>query len=267
MYEEERNAIQRRFTRWMAQYHTLELIVQAEEIPPRQDMVTLLHYVQENKVVGTQSTGNMPLKAVREVTAQFVHPPQLDFEVGDHTYRLRSARDVWDLYLLHALADVGGLLQTAPARRWRVTPLGEKFLNTGPLLQATSLLATWWYQVNWLIAYPFVGMGEALPQGFQGVALQHLLSFPVETRIDYTDFADSLIKTTGLTWTTSGEFVQSFLRSAVQRMIIRVVEDFQGITCEYTHKPLGSGIIPKLQVFEITPLGRVLLEGVVIMGG
>ena len=41
-------------------------------------MVTLLIYLRDNRVIGTQSTGNFPLKAIREVTAGFVDPPVLD---------------------------------------------------------------------------------------------------------------------------------------------------------------------------------------------
>jgi hypothetical protein len=36
----------------------------AEELALRRDVVTLLTYLRDNKVTGTQSTGNLPLKAV-----------------------------------------------------------------------------------------------------------------------------------------------------------------------------------------------------------
>ena len=67
-----------------------EMVRQAQDLPLRRDMLTLLTYVRDNKVVGTQSTGNMPLRAVREVTARFANPPQLDTTIGDHIYRLRA---------------------------------------------------------------------------------------------------------------------------------------------------------------------------------
>ena len=101
----------RRFKRWLMRYSTPEIARRAEELPLRRDMVTLLQYVQENKVVGTRSTGNMPLKAVREVTARFVNPPELDQHIGDRVYRLRSEAEVRPLYFLHILAEVGGFLQ------------------------------------------------------------------------------------------------------------------------------------------------------------
>jgi hypothetical protein len=95
------NQAEKRFRVWFNRYHTADLMRQAEQLAVRRDMVTLLRFVQENKVVGTQSTGNMPLKMVRAVTAEFVNPPVLDQTIGDKTYRLRSEEDVWPLYFLH----------------------------------------------------------------------------------------------------------------------------------------------------------------------
>jgi hypothetical protein len=72
-------------------------------------MVTLLNYFKEKHPAGTQSTGNLQLKDVREVCAQFVNPPVLDEKIGDRVYKLRSEEDVFWLFLLHLLASTGGL--------------------------------------------------------------------------------------------------------------------------------------------------------------
>ena len=68
----------------------------------RRDMVTFLSYLNKNRVVGTQSTGNLPLKAVREICAQFVNQPVLDAKIGDKVFKLRSEDDVWPLFSSHA---------------------------------------------------------------------------------------------------------------------------------------------------------------------
>ena len=81
---------------------------QAEMAPLRRDMVTLLSFVRDNKVIGTQSTGNMPLKAIREVTAHFVNPPKLDAVIGGRTFSLRSEEDLWPLHLLHCRRPAQG---------------------------------------------------------------------------------------------------------------------------------------------------------------
>jgi hypothetical protein len=58
-------------------------------------VITLLAYLRDNKVTGTQSTGNLPLKAVREICAQIVNPPKLEEVIGEYVYRVRSESEVW----------------------------------------------------------------------------------------------------------------------------------------------------------------------------
>jgi tetratricopeptide (TPR) repeat protein len=249
------------------QYHNPEMVRQAQDLPLRRDIVTLLTYVRDNKVVGTQSTGNMPLKAVRAVTARFVDPPQLDTTIGDRTYRLRSEEDVWPLYFLHILADVGGLLAIARSRRWRLTPKGERFLETDPWVQTRSLLAVWWYQVNWLVAYPISGMGEALPPAFERIMLVRLRALPIQTRIPFEEFADGLIRQTRLTWAAKDDsYATMSLRGGVERMVIRILAAFGAVEFEYRAEPLGKGTIPRLVAFEITQFGKALLDAVALGG-
>lgn len=249
-----------RFGKWLRQVKGDE-VAQAEALPLRRDMVTLLTYLHENRVRGTRSTGNFPLKAVREVTARFVNPPELDRTIGDHTFRLRSEYNVWPLYFLHALADVGGLLEGGPARLWVLTLGGARFLTASPLAQVWMLFATWWGQINWLIAYPFGGIGESLPPRFGKITLAHLLSLPSDTRIPFEPFADRLIQETGLKWTAPDmTYAQMLLRSAIQRMVIGILADFDLVEREYRDKPLGKGTIRELVAFQITSFGRGLLE-------
>lgn len=260
-------SVKQRFRMWQRRYHNAEMIRQAEVLPLHRDMVTLLTFVRDNKVVGTQSTGNMPLKAVREVTARFVNPPQLETTIGDHTYRLRSEADLWPLYFLHILAEVGDLLAIAPARRWRLTSDGEEFLNVDPLLQVSSLLMIWWYKVNWLIAFSFAGMGEALPASFKMISLARLRSLPIGAPIPFIEFADGLIEQTGLTWTVQGDFTTMLLRSSIKRMIVDILAIFGVAECKYKGEPLEPGAIRRLVTFEITPFGEALLDSIVMAGG
>jgi hypothetical protein len=238
-----------------------EVACQAEALPLRRDMVTLLGYVRDNKVIGTQSTGNLPLKVVHEVTARFVHPPKLEEKIGAHTYRVRSEEDVWPLFYLHVLADVGGLLDAGRARRWRLKRLGEKFLAADALPQVLFLLTTWWYRVNWLIAYPFEGMGDSLPPSLSWLALMHLRRMPAKKRVAADAFADSLIEAAGLKWTAPDPDVgRMALRGAVRRMILYVLRDFGVATLEHRNKPLGRGSVRELAAFRIAPFGRLLLK-------
>ena len=205
---------------------------------------------------------------VRKVTARFVDPPQLETTVGDHTYRLRSEADLWPLYYLHILAEVGGLLAIAPVRRWRLTPEGEGFLGTAPLHQVSFLLTVWWYEVNWLVAYPFEGMGDALPPFFNLVTLARLHSLLIGTPISFEEFADGLIEKTGLTWTAQNSSAATMLlRGSIIRMVIHILANFGVVKREYREEPLGQGTISRLGAFEITPFGKALLDAVAIASG
>jgi hypothetical protein len=205
---------------WLEQHQNAEIVRQAEALPLRRDVETLLTFVRDSKVVGTQGPGNMPLKAVREVTARFVNPPKLEEKIGREVFRIRSEADLWPLYFLRILAEVGGLLKIGSARRWRLTRKGEKFLNAHPMRQLAFLLTTWWYKVNWLIAYSYTGMGDSLPHFFNLFTLDDLLALPVKTRIPFEEFADALIAKTGLTW---GAAESSFATTALRGSIAQIL--------------------------------------------
>jgi len=226
-------------------------------------MVTLLTYLRDNQVRGTKSTGNLTLKAVREVTSCFVHPPQLDRTIGDHTYRLRSEDDVWPLVFLHTVAYMGGLLGGGPSQLWELTSNGEVFLNAPAPAQVWIMFIAWWRQVNWTIAYPFAGLGEDLPPRFREITLAHLLALPVGTPVPFEPFADRLIEETGLTWTAPDmTSARILLHGAIHRMVIGVLISFEGVEREVEDRPLGAGTISELVAFQITPFGRGLLESV-----
>ncbi|MGE5378656.1 MAG: plasmid pRiA4b ORF-3 family protein, partial [Bacteroidota bacterium] len=158
----------------------------------RRDTVTLLTYFKENRPVGTQSTGNLPLKAVREVCAQFVNPPVLDEKIGGKVYKLRSEEDVFGLFYLHMLANTGGLVTGGQARAWRLTSSGEAFLNAAPPLQLGYMLDVWWNYEDWRIAFPVSGLTQGLPVDFRKVILKRLLKLPVGESTTYEPFADEL---------------------------------------------------------------------------
>jgi hypothetical protein len=235
----------------------------AEELPLRRDMITLLTYLRDNKVSGTQSTGNLPLKAVREICARFVHPPKLEDAVGEHVYRVRSETEVWPLHFRHVLVSVGGLATGGLGRRWKLTPLGERFLAAPAPLQVWLLLSTWWTQTNWAIASPYDFENGYMPAGFSRLALKHLLDLPLEELVSFEPFADQMIRDSRMTWPIQDQdFARSILRSIIERTVINPLVDFGILQTEYVpHKTHGVEF-RKLSTFRIMPFGRGLLEGI-----
>ena len=250
-----------RFDVWLKSHATSTMMQRAEELPLRRDLLTLLTFIRDHKVVGTQSVGNMPLKAIREVTASFVDPPTLDQTVGGHTYHLRSEEDLWSLYFLRILAEVGGLLQTGRGRAWRLKRSGQAFLHTPAMLQVAYLLATWWYRTNWVVAFPVTGLAAGLPRGFQATALSCLRALPVDQETPFEPFADGLVARSGLIWGSGeSEFAPMSLRSSVARMVIQVLRDFGVLECRYEDRPIGTGKISTLVAFRVTSWGQALLN-------
>lgn len=232
-----------------------------ESLAVRRDMVTFMNYLKENRPVGTQSTGNLQLKAVREICAQFVNPPVLDEKIGDKVYKLRSEEDVFWLFYLHMLANTGGLVTGGQARTWKLTPSGEAFLNAAPPLQLGFMLDVWWHYEDWRIAFPVSGLSQGLPVNFRPIVLARLLELPVGKSIDYEPFGDQLIKETHFTWPSVDQtFVNSTMRSAIASMVIYPLASFGTLEYEYKEKTSAGYTSKYLAVIRLTQLGKGLLE-------
>jgi hypothetical protein len=260
----EAETTEQRLQRWLRHHYTPDRINEAQALPLRRDMVTFLTYVRDHTVTGTKSTGNMPLKHIRQVTAQFVDPPVLDTEIGGCVFKLRSEDEVWSLLFLHILASVSGLVLSLPGRKWRLASDVPAFLDIDPLFQLAFLLWVWWYNVDWLVAYPFEGMGEWLPESLEMTTLTQLRLIRTATEIPFDEFADELIDKTGMTWTAPDTtHAREFLHTRIRRMVIDILEDFGAVTCTYHDHPLVS-MLKELDSFEITLLGAALLDSLLI---
>ncbi|MEW5869570.1 MAG: plasmid pRiA4b ORF-3 family protein [Chloroflexota bacterium] len=233
----------------------------AEGLALRKDTLALLTYLRDNKVTGTQATGNLTLKAVAAIAAAFVNPPKLEDRVGNHVYRFRNEDEVWPVYFVHVLASIAGLLSGGQGRRWRLTRVGESFLEMPTIVQVYTLFAAWWLKTNWLIAYPFEGMGEQLPFGVQERLHQRLLACPAGQRVAFEAFADSIIQETGLRWNSENqEHAHSFLQGAIERMVIDPLVAFGALAAQHETLNKYGWDSQYLVSFHLTPLGVGLLR-------
>ncbi len=233
----------------------------AESLAERRDMVTFLTYLKDSRPVGTQSTGNLPLKAVREICAKFVNPLVLDEKIGDKVYKLRSEDNVWPLYYLHTLASMGGFVAGGQARAWKLTSEGDAFLSAHAPIQIGLMLALWWHRTDWRVAFPVSGLDRGLPSDFNKITLKRLLELPTGKSTSYKSFADQLIKETRFTWPSLDQtFVNDTMRSAIERMVISPLVQFGVMESEYGMEDIGGSKFSKLSKIRLTPFGKGLLE-------
>jgi len=232
----------------------------ATNVAIRLDTLAFIAYLRDNKVTGTQSTGNLPRKAIEAIAARFVKPPILQNVIGTHTFRFQNELEVWPIYFVHILASAAGLASGGQSKRWRMTKVGEQFISQPAILQVWALLYAYWHKVNWLITYPYQGMGDSLPFEFQRATLSLLLEQPVGITVQFQPFADQLIQTGRLGWSKPDlESVSDILRSAVERMVIQPMAQFGVLECLYGSEKIGAHEYPMLVSFQVTPLGKALL--------
>ena len=232
----------------------------ARDLALRRDMVTFLEFIREEEVVGTKTRGNMPLKAIKAVTSRFVNPPPLEYSVGNKVKKIRSEEDIFDLYFVDTLATAAGLIYAPAGRRWYLTLAGEAFLRLPPLNQVVFLLGVWRYHVNWLICFPYEGMGDYLPDGFEELVFRNLMKLELGKPEPFKPFAKRLIKEGRLTWKCPGlVHEERLLVAAVERMVIRIMEKFGVLKVRYGIRTKYGFNIEEPRDLEITLLGKVAL--------
>ena len=233
----------------------------AKAIALRQDVITFLNYLKVNKVTGTQSTGNLPRKAVEGIAGRFVNPPELETKAGDIVFRFHSEVEIWPVYFVHTLAEGAGLIDGGPGRRWCLTDAGENFPTLPAIAQVWILFAAWWYRINWLIAYPVDIFGNMLPDHFLRALTARLLEIPIGKQIPFEPFADQLIQIIHWTWPTQEtEYSQGYQRMAIERMVIDPLESFGLLTTQHERDSGRSYPYQKLISLSTTGLGKALLH-------
>jgi hypothetical protein len=232
----------------------------AYNLPLRKDLIAFLTYLQENKVAGTQSTGNLPLKVVEDLAARFTTPPQLETRYGDIVFRFRSEEEVWPIFFVHVLTKGADLISGGPGRRWRLTSGGETFLTLPSVLQVGFLFAAWWYRINWLVIYSIKGSMEYLPEQFAKSILPLLKALSVDQPILFSGFVEQVIQEIGWMWRNQApDSLRSIVSSEIEQLVIEPLEDFGILTVVWEKDTERLRDVQKLVSFSLTAFGRVLL--------
>lgn len=232
-----------------------------EALPLRRDMLTFLDYLSKNRTVGTQSTGNLPLKAVHEICAKFVHPPKLEETINGHTYKVRSEDEVWQLLFVHQLAFHARMVTGGQAKIWKVTDEGQMLSQLPASAQSFLLFIIWWTDVDWTIAFPVSGLANGLPSDFKLATLARLQELSPGENAPFEPFADRLIAESGLTWPSIDQTnAHSTMRFVVERLVINMMQTFGVLECEY-HTDTSKGYeLKRLKQIRLTTIGKGLLS-------
>jgi len=232
-----------------------------DSLPLRRDMLTFLDYLSKNRTVGTQSTGNLPLKAVREICEKFVKPLVLDQTNSGHSYKVHSEDEVFPLLFLHNLAFHSGMVTGGPIKIWKVTSEGQLFPQLPSPLQVYFLIANWWIQTDWTIAFPVSGLADGLPPLFKPSTSACLRELPLGEFTPFESFADHLIAQSELTWPSKNQTnVQAIIRSVIKRVVVDMMYLFGVLECEYVTENSTGSQYPKLGNIRLTPIGKGMLD-------
>jgi len=232
----------------------------------RRDIVMILNYINENKVVGTAATGNFPQKVFRDMCSRFVNPPSIDHLWIDGTViKTHSESEITELMFRHALANNGFLIEGKAGSRWRVTALGNQFLVDTVAWQYWHLLVTWWEKVNWTFFAPYYYSTDDMDDfAFTRLILHHLLSLGEGTPIAHQDFV------LGLAEQAKGIFPSFHMARKrsdliteqlfIKKIMVDPFSEFGILEPSYITEDWGGWQREILQSFSITGLGLSALE-------
>ena len=225
----------------------------ARALPLRRDVETMLTYLREHKVTGTQSTGNLPLKAVAEISSGFVTPPVLEMRLGSLVHRFRSEEEVQPVFFAHLLARGADLITGGPGRLWRLTSRGESFPTEAAFAQVCALLRAWWYQVDWQLPLSYRLFAEEHAAVLPRLVRSMMEELPAGEPLQFEPFVDRLIAAAKWSWEQPEPYdIRAAIGSAVQSMVVDPLAEFGILSAQREREALQS--------FSLTDFGRSLLQ-------
>ena len=238
---------------------------EASALPVRRDMHVLLDYLLANRVIGTQSTGNLPVKDGEAICANITQPISFHGDTSRYPFKVLSSAEVWPLQFLHILAACAGWVQGGPGRRWRVTDLGVAFQQLPEGAQVWQLFYTWWTQVNWGIAVDY-GPIYYPTQHMRPIVLKHLLSMPLERPLPWEVFADQLMAFFGVAGPGSAIDRRLAFHREMRLVVAEPMRDLGVAVLGTKPHPLLGEDYPVLTDMTVTAMGREMLQRLEVDG-
>ena len=227
-----------------------------QDLALRRDIVEMLTYIQNNKVVGTATTGNFPLKTVEEMGKLFVDPIEMWFPDGER--RFLSEQEIDILYFYHVLANTGQLLTGGKGRKWRLTELGRRFLEESPAWQYWHLFVTFWTRTNWL-SVTYVNVPEAeITNPFKLYFLFLCQKLSPTFGVTFERFVENLARNTNIAWPSL--FLSDEKEHLVERVCINPFISFGVFQADYEVREYKYSSRYHLNRITITKLGASVVK-------
>lgn len=235
----------------------------AEQLPLRKDFVAFLNYLAQNKVKGTQATGNLPRKAIQELAPLFASPVQLEYTYGDTVIRFQNEYEVEPIFFVHLLAVKTGMVAGGKSRLWTLTTGGVDFLDLTPMMQVWMMLSAWWLVMDWQAINDRYNFDDEMMEAFNGASFSLLLELPVDQSSYIATFAENIYNLAGLYYQSDQtDLVQMLKTGSVYSLLIRPLIQFGVLQPEDESGIIEYASHPERSAFRKTAFGHALLESV-----
>ena len=235
-----------------------------KNLPLVRDVNNLLIYLQDNKVTGTSSTGNLSQKAVREFSALMTNPPTLKIEIGDYTQELKNEADVWPVYFIHLMVYWAELIDGGKGKVWQLTSKGKIFLESTPVEQLHKLFCGWWFQGDWLKIKFRYSRIDYLPPMFPKI-IHYLLTSSLSSKsVGSCEFCEQVMEVLGIVKEIiKKDYELKIICDEIEEIIIRPLEALGFIEGNHTESARFGEIYRELVDFQLSDFGREALRTII----
>ena len=232
-----------------------------KQVPLRKNVLVILKYLKNNRVVGTEGTGNFPVKAVREIYQKFENAPMPTIILKQALQRIRSEDDVEQLAFVHHFAYISKLIDGGKKLPWALTPSGEQFLGYTAVEQTIVLFLFWLLALGLEDKLENEDLSCGVPFDLHFSIIDSLFQQPVGVEMSYTQFWNS--------WANEHQFlasgiemdqIETLFQTLITQTIMAPMIEFGAITGSIGNNlPLLNAEVDR-NTFHLTPLGKKLGE-------
>jgi len=219
------------------------------------DVVNFLNYVDTDKGLRlTQTSKNLMLKDVRAINSLFVEPEELDEQIGDHLFRLRTEQEARRVHFIRCLCQAAGPVKIR--KGWiSQTKRATEFLKEPPFQQLCYLFIAWWWNDDWgrFIRQPeLANLCRENTEYFVNV----FETMKPNSVIEFADFARTASNRIGYIVDSEYKRDQAYTNLIIEFVLIRPLELFGALRVDYEEREH----IQEAKSFSLTSLGKLMFD-------